>query len=597
MSPDDSTTAEQPMPRDRTHRRSRTRRRMVAGAVAVLVAGAGAGALALSAGAAPAVDITVDAGTSLGTVPSTGVGLNTAVYDPNMNDATASSLMKAAGVRQLRFPGGSYADAYHWKTHTLTDGGWVAPGTDFDHFMATAKRVGAQPIITANYGSGTPQEAADWVKYANVDKHYGVKYWEIGNEIPGNGYYGSKWEVDNHADKSPRAYANNLLAYAKAMKAVDPTVKIGAVLNTPGSWPDGVKASGDDADWNNTVLSIAGKSIDFVIIHWYPGGTGTADLLNTPAKIAGATSAVRSLVNTYAGAHAASVKIAVTETDSSMSPALTSQAAALFASDTYMSWLEHGAASVDWWDLHNGMGTAPTTVNGESDYLDQGVLSSGKCVGGKCEPARETPFPTYWGIRSLTALAQPGDTMVKASSSKQSVAVHAVRSSNGGLNVMLINKDPQNAAQVSLSYAGYTPAPGTVTTVSYAKGDTALTTATRGTAAAQTLPAYSITTLQLKPSSATTRTDTPSPAPTPTAATHTAAAPVASASGTIGTRAQATAAGAPLGRPDRNSTAGDLASTGMSDAVTYSAVGGLLAIAAGSVLVLRVRRSRTSHGG
>ena len=590
MSPDDPTTTEQPMPRDRTHRRSRTRRRIVAGAVAALVAGAGAGVLALSANAAPAVGITVDAGTSLGTVPSTGVGLNTAVYDPHMNDTTASSLMKAAGVRQLRYPGGSYADAYHWKTHTLDGGGWVAPGTDFDHFMATAKRVGAQPIITANYGSGTPQEAADWVKYANVDKGYGVKYWEIGNEISGNGYYGSKWELDNHADKSPREYAKNLLAYAKAMKAVDPKVKIGAVLNTPGSWPDGAKASGDTADWNHTVLAIAGKSIDFAIIHWYPSASSTADLLNSPAQIAGLTSAVRSLLNTYAGAHAASVEIAVTETDSTQSPANTSQAAALFASDTYMNWLEHGAVNVDWWDLHNGMGKAPTTVGGETDYLDQGVLSSGSCVGGHCEPARETPFPTYWGIRSLTALARPGDTMVKASSAKQSVAVHAVRSRDGGLKVMLINKDSQNAAQVSLSYAGYTPAEGAVRTVSYTKGGTALTTATRGTAAAQTLPPYSITTLQLKPASTASRAEAPSPAPTPAAAE-----PVASASGKIGTRAQASAAGVPVGRPDRSDTAGGLASTGMGSTVTYSALGGRLAVAAGSLLVLRRRRSRGSH--
>ncbi|MCD9875696.1 cellulose-binding protein [Streptomyces guryensis] len=590
MSPDDPTTADEPTPRGRTHRRGRTRRHIVAGAVAALLAGAGAGALALSAEAAPTVAVTVDAGTSLGTMPSTGVGLNTAVYDAYMNDASAASLMKAAGIRQLRFPGGSVADAYHWKTHTVTGGSWAAPGTDFDHFMATAKKVGAQPIITANYGSGTPQEAAGWVKYANVDKGYGVKYWEIGNEIPGNGHYGSKWEVDTHADKSPTAYAKNLLAYAKAMKAVDPTVKIGAVLTTPGSWPDGLKASGDKADWNHTVLSIAGKSIDFVIIHWYPSGAGTADILNTPAQIAGTTSAVRSLLDTYAGPHAASVKIAVTETSSAMSPAQTSQAAALFAPDTYMSWLEHGAVNVDWWDLHNGMGK-PTTVNGETDYQDGGVLSVGSCSGGTCEPARETPFPTYWGIRSLTALAQPGDTMVKASSANRSVAVHAVRSSNGGLNVMLINKNPQNAAQVSLSYAGYTPAPETVRTVSFTKGGTALTTATRGTAAAQTLPPYSITTLQLKRASAATRADAPSPAPTPTAA-----APVASASGAIGTRAQATAAGAPVGRPARSSTTGGLASTGMSNAVTYSAVGGLLAVAAGSVLVLRIRRSRVSHG-
>lgn len=139
--------------------------------------------------------------------------------------------------------------------------------------------------------------------------------------------------------------------------------------------------------------------------------------------------------------------------------------------------------------------------------------------------------------------------MVKSSSGDSSVAVHAVRTSNGGLNVMLINKSPQNAAEVSLSYAGFTPAAGAVTTVSYAKEGTALTTAERGTAVAQTLPPYSITTLQLKPASRTA--GTPSPAATPTTGSSTAAlpaasAPVVSASSTIGTRAQA-AAGTPSG--------------------------------------------------
>jgi hypothetical protein len=323
VSPDDPSTAAQHQPRGRAHRRSRTRRRILAGVVALL-AGAGAGAPALSASAAPTVGISVDADTSLGTVPSSGVGLNSGVGDADMGDAKVTSLMKAGGVRQLRFPGGSGSDGYHWKTHTMSDGGgWVASNTDFDHFMATAKTVGAQPILTANYGSGTPQEAADWVKYANVDKGYGVKYWEIGNEVYGNGHYGNGkgWEIDTHVDKSPTAYAKNLIAYAKAMKAVDPEVKIGAVLTTPGGWPDGVKAPGDSADWNHTVLSIAGKSIDFVIIHWYPFGASTADSLNTPAQIAGTTSAVRSLLRSYASPLAASVEIAVTETDSSMGPA------------------------------------------------------------------------------------------------------------------------------------------------------------------------------------------------------------------------------------------------------------------------------------
>ncbi|WP_031073980.1 LPXTG cell wall anchor domain-containing protein [Streptomyces sp. NRRL WC-3742] len=575
-------------------------RHLAVGAVAVLAASAGAGALAPSAGAATTVGISVDAGTSLGTVPSSGVGLNTGVGDDHMGTAQVTSLMNAAGVGQLRYPGGSGADDYHWKTHTMDDGGGIPSNTDFDHFMATAKTVGAQPIITANYGSGTPQEAADWVKYANVDKGYGVKYWEIGNEVYGNGHYGDGkgWELDKHADKSPTAYANNLIAYAKAMKAVDPTVKIGAVLTTPGGWPDKEKAPGDSADWNNTVLSIAGSSIDFVIVHWYPGGTTTADLLNTPSRIAGTTSTLRSLIAKYEGSRAASVEIAVTETDAAAgSPAATSQAAALFAPDTYMSWFEQGATHVDWWNLHNGTSEAPTTVIGQTDYRDGGMLSAGTCAGGTCEPQRDTPFPSYWGIRSLTALAQPGDTMVKSSSGDSSVAVHAVRSGNGGLNVMLINKSPQNAAQVSLSYAGFTPAAGAVTTVSYAQGDTALTTAERGTAVAQTLPPYSITTLQLKPASGTAGADKPSPLRKPTAATPTAVTPVVSASGTTGTRAQAEK-GVPVGHPSPSpsSTSGGLASTGMSDAVTYSAVGGLLAVAAGSVLVLRGRRRKALHG-
>lgn len=167
--------------------------------------------------------------------------------------------------------------------------------------------------------------------------------------------------------------------------------------------------------------------------------------------------------------------------------------------------------------------------------------------------------------------------------------MHAVRSSNGGLNVMLTNKSPENAAEVSLSYAGFTPAAGAVTTVSYGKGDTALTTAERGTAVAQTLPPYSITTLQLKPASGTAGADKPTPAPTPTAP-----APVVSASGTTGTRAQAEK-GIPVGQPTPSSTSGDLASTGVSNTITYSALGGLL-VAAGGVLVLRGRRRRALHG-
>ncbi|WP_327722234.1 hypothetical protein OG381_47795 [Streptomyces sp. NBC_00490] len=76
-----------------------------------------------------------------------------------MSHPAIPGLLSAAGMKAVRYPGGSYADIYHWQTHT-TEGGYVAPNTGFDTFMGTVRAAGAQPIITANYGSGTPEEAA-----------------------------------------------------------------------------------------------------------------------------------------------------------------------------------------------------------------------------------------------------------------------------------------------------------------------------------------------------------------------------------------------------------------------------------------------------
>ncbi|HEX9539506.1 MAG TPA: alpha-L-arabinofuranosidase, partial [Streptosporangiaceae bacterium] len=218
------------------------RRGPAALAVAVLSAGALSAAPAVAAGPAAAagpatVNVSVNAGEGLGTIPSTAYGLNSAVWDSQMNVPQVQGLLQQAGVEMLRYPGGSYGDIYHWQDNTAP-GGYVAPGTGFDAFMGTVKKIGAQPMLIANYGTGTPQEAAAWVQYANLTKGYGAKYWEIGNEIYGNGYYGADWEADNHATKSPATYASNVLQYASAMKAADPTIKIGAVLTLPGNWPD-----------------------------------------------------------------------------------------------------------------------------------------------------------------------------------------------------------------------------------------------------------------------------------------------------------------------------------------------------------------------
>ncbi|WP_052498830.1 cellulose binding domain-containing protein [Streptomyces vietnamensis] len=477
-----------------------------AAALALAVIGATAAVAPPAAAAPPAVaastvSVSVDAALQLATVPATGVGVNIPVYDAAMNAPTTPGLLSTAGINTVRYPGGSHSDVYHWQTGTADDGAYVAPNTGFDAFMGTVRAAGAQPIITANYGSGTPQEAAAWVRYANVTKGYGIKYWEIGNEVYGNGEYGAKWEYDTHSSKSATTYANNVLQYVSAMKAADPSVKIGAVLTTPGYWPDGIVGPGDTMDWNHTVLSIAGSKIDFAIVHAYPTSTSPADLLTKPqAQNPNIAGAVRSLIGQYAGSRAPDVGIAVTEANAQAY--LDTSPNGLFAPDNYLTWLENGAFNVDWWDLRNGTDcTKVTTVEGATDYNDGGMVSS----GSPCEPTVNTPFPAYYGIQMISRLGAPGDTLVKAAGSSSLLSAHAVRRTNGDVAVMLINKDPNNAATVNLSYTGFTPSSATPTVHSYLKNGHSIGTAQSGSPTIQTVPAYGITVVEMHPTGAPCR--------------------------------------------------------------------------------------------
>ncbi|MEV0611760.1 cellulose binding domain-containing protein [Nonomuraea sp. NPDC050404] len=468
----------------------------VIGMISVLVLTAGLTGTAPASAAATAT-VSIDAAQRLATIHDLGVGMNVAVWDGRMNDPVTSTLLKDAGVTAVRYPGGSYADGYHWQTHT-TEGGWyMAANTEFDKYVATTRAAGAQPIVTANYGSGTPQEAAGWVRYANVTKGYGIKYWEVGNEVYGNGHYGAEWELDKHESKSPTTYATNLLQYVTAMKAVDPTIKIGAVLTTPGNWPDGIVGPGDTQDWNNTVMSIAGSRIDFVIVHHYPYSTNEGELLTKPqAEIATMTRALRDLINRYAGANAPNVGIAVTEESSNY--ALNTSPSGLYAPDAYLTWMENGAFNIDWWNLRNGTDCQNVrTIQGATDYNDGGIVSSGET----CEPPANTPFPPYYGLQMITKLGGPGDALIRAASSGSLLSAHAVKRANGDVNVMLINKDPDNEVTVDLSYSGFTPSSATPTVYSYRKNASSIGSAATGSATTQTVPAYSIVVVQLRPGS------------------------------------------------------------------------------------------------
>jgi hypothetical protein len=462
------------------------------------------------------IDVDVRAG--LATVGDVALGVNHAIWDSQLGTDAVSGLLSDAGVQMLRYPGGSYADIYHWKDHTAP-GGYVAPDTDFDTFMAGAAKTGAEPMIIANYGTGTAQEAADWVRYANVTKKYGARYWTIGNENYGNGHYGAAWEADDHADKSPKEYAATVVAYANAMKAVDPTIKIGAVLTMPGNWPDGIVGPGDSGTWNQEVLTRAGSVIDFVDVHWYPGGSTPAETLTKPAQIQDAVELLKQQITRYAAGRA----IGISMTETNVDVGRNTQPGALFLADVYSGLLAQGVFTVHWWNVHNGLGTV-SEVAGETDYNDYGLLSSGNCNADNtvCQPPLNTPFAPYHALSLMGDFARAGDRFIGTGSDDALVSAHAVRRADGELAVLLINKDPENARTVSLNYHGFTPAAGAPATASFVNGADGIATGAAGTAGSQTLDPYSIKLVTLRPA----RTETAAPKapaqPTVTATDRTA---------------------------------------------------------------------------
>ena len=180
----------------------------------------------------------------------------------------------------MRWPGGNVAQDYHWQwgigprdlRPVWINKAWSnAPEPDdlgTDEYLALCTRLGIDPSITVNVeGNGaTPEEAAAWVEYVNgpatskyggmraANGHpapYNVKQWELGNEIFGG------W-VRGHV--TAETYARSAVVYAKAMRAIDPTIKLIAV-------GEGIMPEQDS--WNSAVLRIAGPEIDFLSIHDY----------------------------------------------------------------------------------------------------------------------------------------------------------------------------------------------------------------------------------------------------------------------------------------------------------------------------------------
>jgi alpha-N-arabinofuranosidase len=172
---------------------------------------------------------------------------------------------KELGVPVVRWPGGCFADVYHWcdgigpqaKRPVRENKQWGGDEPNHfgtDEFLRFCKLIGSDAYINANLGTGTLDECLDWLDYCNAADQR-VNFWGIGNETFG------KWEA-GHMDA--KTYSTTLAKWAGAVREKTPQVKIMAV----GSM------SANDSNWDRAVLQKAGNLIDFLTIHNYGISTG-----------------------------------------------------------------------------------------------------------------------------------------------------------------------------------------------------------------------------------------------------------------------------------------------------------------------------------
>jgi alpha-N-arabinofuranosidase len=189
------------------------------------------------------------------------------------NDVVAA--LRKIKVPVIRWPGGCFADEYHWKdgigprqrrpSMINTNWGGVTEDNSFGthEFLDLCSQIGCEPYVTGNVGSGTVQELSQWVEYVNSDNvspltmerkengrdtSWGVKYWAIGNESWG---CGGNMRPDFYADQARR---------------------YGTYMRTYGShslYKVACGPSGDDSVWTEVLMKEAGSAFNGLALHWY----------------------------------------------------------------------------------------------------------------------------------------------------------------------------------------------------------------------------------------------------------------------------------------------------------------------------------------
>jgi len=358
--------------------------------------------------------IVVRAGDTLAPVNSLLFGQN---FGPWMNTTESYvARYRDAGVTLLRFPAGNYGDENDVFPNNLDD------------LAALANALDAQVVVQARlWRKGTPEKAAEAVRYCNVVHDYGFRYWEVGNEPD---LYERRVSRSGDPDFTIEWYNACFRELATAMKAVDPDIQVVGPAVT-GGW----------REWMPAFIAANGDIVDAISWHWYPHGNelSDAEVLTTPAHIQEQVETIRAWWR-----------------DPAVNPKGHQRAVPpLFLSEYNVSW----ATSV-----HRHLGTqvgalwnaevvgrmANVGVEMAAHFALQGTTWQG--LIGMLEDAR----PVY-GVYQL--YARWGRTQVAAESSDELLLpAFASLRDDGKLAIIVINKDPALAREATLAIEGFWPA-------------------------------------------------------------------------------------------------------------------------------------------
>lgn len=351
-----------------------------------------------------------------------GTNLPTWLGADRLANATFRARTIAAGVTVIRMPGGSWSNHYGWlsceqranQPNALPCGdgwgSWAARPTDFIDFLQATNTQGMW-VVSIN---GTPEEAAAAVAFFNatpgdatiigvdrngfdwqtsghwaqlrVDKGnpepVGIQLWAVGNEVYGGtpssgGAQCAAWGWEDVWSCDGTEYVNGdgvnegYAAFRTAMRAVDPTIQVGAV---------GVTPSNDYSNWGNEVVAAAGATMDFYDIHQYGFFETPANDAALLAAPQGAWTTIMENVRTAFANHAngRAIPVGVTEynlfsvQDQDNGQQLTRAVNALYLADTIGRMIEEGVVMANQWDLANGRagnGTEYGLMHEDNNYF------------------------------------------------------------------------------------------------------------------------------------------------------------------------------------------------------------------------------------